>query len=114
MQASGRWEGKGKPRSRYGRGKIQKLQGQPRAKGTMLVRTKIDRDREIEAAGLLQELSEIHEINVALPVTAYRSYGRWQRRIRSQATQYLRQRLSVEIETWEKEGNATTSPLVLE
>lgn len=44
----------------------------------------------------------------------YRRYGRWKRWIKSQATQYLRQELSAEVEKWKKEGNATTSPLLLE
>lgn len=73
-------------------------------KGAVLVRTKCDGSKEVDAVELFQELDEIYEGKFDLPLMAYRSNEGRKVWARGQVTHCLSRKLSVVPEASEKEG----------
>lgn len=78
----------------------------------MLVRTKGGGERGGEGVELFQELYQIHEGRADPPVMPYRTRGKWKVWTKGQATECLRQGLSVVAEEWENKEKCARVRLI--
>lgn len=67
-----------------------------------------------EALNVLQELYQIHDGRLDLPLIMYQGYGKWPVKSRDQGTHSLRREVSGVHDTLEREGKVSKLQLVLE